>query len=159
MTPPDSGKWCKDCLSVAEGSDADPTAWAKNRRPTPWPGPRCTTHHRLRRKTASAGRHGVYVFKTYGITADQYWLLYEAQGGRCAICQRASGKARRLSVDHDHKTLLVRGLLCKPCNRDVLGHLRDSVMALARAIRYLLAPPAFRTIGRIKAPTPEEEDE
>lgn len=30
----------------------------------------------------------------------------------CAICQRATGKARRLAVDHNHDTGDVRGLLC-----------------------------------------------
>lgn len=36
----------------------------------------------------------------------------------------------------------MRGLLCKPCNRNVLGHLRDEVQALMRAIDYLTTPPA-----------------
>jgi hypothetical protein len=72
--------------------------------------------------------------------------LYEAQGGRCYICQRATGARRRLAVDHNHATGEVRGLLCKPCNRDVLGHLRDNTEALQRAIDYLTNPPARRVL-------------
>lgn len=145
---PDSGKWCKECKE--EG--------VTNRRPTPYPGPRCTTHHRTRRKALSSRAHGARVEKVYGITSEQYEALYEAQGGRCAICQRATGATKRLAVDHDHVTGFVRGLLCKPCNRDVLGHLRDSVMALIRAARYLLRPPAFAVIGKVRAPIEDEKE-
>lgn len=91
--------------------------------------------------------HGRWVLQTYGITSEQYWALYEAQGGVCAICQRAKGTARRkLSVDHNHKTGEVRGLLCGPCNRDVLGHLRDDPAALRRGADYLENPPARRVL-------------
>lgn len=100
--------------------------------------------------------------KTYGITAEQYWKLYEYQGRCCYICQRAKGTARkRLSVDHDHNTGLVRGLLCSPCNRNVVGHLRDDPEAFFRGGMYLRNPPAFRVIGQVIAPielvTPREE--
>nr|WP_279494490.1 endonuclease VII domain-containing protein [Actinocrispum wychmicini] len=84
---------------------------------------------------------------TYGITAEQYAALYTLQGGRCAICRRATGRGKRLAVDHNHATGEVRGLLCKPCNRDVLGHLRDDVSAFERAIAYLTDPPALRMLN------------
>ena len=45
------------------------------------------------------------LFQKYGITGEQYDAMLEAQGGRCAICQRppAIGKRiGRLVVDHDH---------------------------------------------------------
>ncbi|WP_237075950.1 endonuclease VII domain-containing protein [Mycobacteroides abscessus] len=91
--------------------------------------------------------------KTYGITAEQYWAIYEYQGGCCWICRRAKGTgSKRLSVDHDHKTGYVRGLLCSPCNRGVLGHLRDDRRALFHGIQYLNDPPAFDVIGKVVAP-------
>ena len=139
----DSGKRCKDC--IAEG------ATTGHRRPTPYPGPRCKTHDLKVRGERSARQHGQYVEKVYGITGEQYWALHEAQGGRCYICQRASGKTRRLAVDHDHASGYVRGLLCKPCNRDVIGHLRDSPAALRRGAEYLENPPAFAVIGKVRA--------
>lgn len=117
-----------------------------------YPGPRCYTHHRLRKKQQSEARHGAHIEATYGITAEEYDAIYKAQGGVCAICRRASGKRRRLAVDHDHATGYVRGLLCKTCNRNVLGHLRDDPEALNRAIGYLNHPPAFDVIGKRKAP-------
>lgn len=90
---------------------------------------------------------------TYGITAEQYWQIYEFQGGCCYICQRAKGTGRkRLSVDHCHETGLVRGLLCHPCNRDVLGHLRDEKDAFLRGWHYLDTPPAQLAGVRVVAP-------
>ena len=92
------------------------------------------------KKERSSNAHAKALESRYGITRTDYWDIYAFQGERCAICQRATGKTRRLSVDHDHKTGLVRGLLCRPCN-NYLGHLRDSPEAIARALDYLLNPP------------------
>jgi len=79
---------------------------------------------------------------TYGLAEGDYERLYEHQGRRCFICQRATGASRRLSVDHDHKTGEVRGLLCRPCN-DVLGHARDNRDFFLRAVKYLDTPPSW----------------
>jgi hypothetical protein len=62
----------------------------------------------------------------YNITIDQYNALNEQQHGLCAICgQPPRGKMKRLSVDHDHITGKVRGLLCITCNR-VLGYIENA---------------------------------
>jgi len=39
-------------------------------------------------------------------------ILADWQGGRCAVCGRASD----LVLDHDHASGLVRGWLCRSCN-------------------------------------------
>jgi hypothetical protein len=126
---------CKDCDGGA--------------RPAPHPGPRCATHHREAKKASRRLAHGRWILKTYGITSEQYEALYEAQGGSCYICQRASGKTKRLAVDHDHRSGFVRGLLCSTCNK-FLGHLRDDHWAGRRVGTYLFRPPAFRVIGEVK---------
>ncbi len=82
-----------------------------------------------------------YLRNTYGITADDYDRLFTEQGGRCAICLQAEtnmlrGTVRRLSVDHDHKTGAVRGLLCSRCNRGI-GLLRDDPAITEAATVYL----------------------
>lgn len=41
-----------------------------------------------------------------------------------------------LSIDHDHETGKVRGLLCNNCNR-AIGLLGDSVSTLLDAVEYL----------------------
>ncbi len=76
------------------------------------------------------------VIKTYGLELGDYDRLYQGQGGVCAICRRATGKTKRLAVDHDHDTGLVRGLLCGPCNK-LVGYFRNSPEAFLRAAEYL----------------------
>jgi len=77
--------------------------------------------------------------KKFGLTLGQYDILFESQGGRCAICQRRQSEFKiRLAVDHDHATGRVRGLLCADCNR-VLGMMEDSTDRLQNAVDYLEA--------------------
>jgi hypothetical protein len=91
--------------------------------------------------------------RTYGITLDQYDLMLAAQGGRCAICPRpAESMNTRLHVDHDHKTGLIRGLLCWWCNRKTLPGVKDDPERAGAAADYLLDPPAERVIGLVVAP-------
>jgi len=62
----------------------------------------------------------------YNITPDDYERMVKEQNGLCAICKNPPrGKTKRLSVDHDHETGKVRGLLCVPCNR-ALGYLENN---------------------------------
>jgi len=74
----------------------------------------------------------------YGIDVDGYEKMLERQGQVCAICrQPPKGKrVERLSVDHDHETRKVRGLLCRRCNA-ALGLCHDSIEWLQKAISYL----------------------
>lgn len=126
---------CKSCGSTSRALKA--------------PGPRCATCLRGLKKAQKRAAHGRWILKTYGLTLEQYEALYEAQGGVCWICRRATGRTRRLAVDHDHKTGYVRGLLCKPCN-SVLAHIRDDYDTAWRISSYLFDPPAFHEIGKVK---------
>lgn len=129
---------CKDC--VRDG--------IKTIRKAPHPGPRCASHHRARKSDTQTAAWERRLINTYGITAEDYWRIYEFQGGCCYICRRAKGTGRkRLCVDHCHETGVVRGLLCNPCNKSVLGHLRDDYEALLRGVDYLNNPPAVLAIG------------
>lgn len=73
--------------------------------------------------------------KLYGMPAAEQEAMLERQGGRCALCGDPPGR-RRLSVDHDHATGLVRGMLCHRCNT-ALGNLKDSPELCERAAAYL----------------------
>ena len=73
--------------------------------------------------------------KRYGITEEQYDLLFLKQDGCCAICKQRFSK--RLDVDHCHSTNIVRGLLCNNCNRG-LGHFKDNPIYLQEAVQYLI---------------------
>lgn len=102
----------------------------------------------------------------YGISIEDFNKLYEAQGGKCAICgkelgaykplESGFGKGSRIEVDHDHKIknkrLSVRGLLCggrwAGCNRRI-GRL-DKIDWLKQVVAYLENPPAKKAlIGKI----------
>jgi len=79
--------------------------------------------------------------KKYGIDLEQFTELLEKQDYKCAICnQRIIGNGGRKDnlacVDHCHKTGLIRGILCKPCNF-TLGNAKDSPHILRRAAEYL----------------------
>lgn len=77
----------------------------------------------------------------YGLSASEYQILVDEQNNRCAICSRPEsatrrGKVRTLCVDHNHKTRVIRGLLCNRCNT-ALGLVNDSSTTLKRAAEYL----------------------
>ncbi|SRR5881394_1007110 len=74
----------------------------------------------------------------YGITMDDYSRMFEEQEGLCKICRCRQPNARfkYLSVDHDHETGRVRGLLCMNCNRG-LGLFDHDPILLEKAIDYL----------------------
>ena len=81
--------------------------------------------------------------KRYGITAADFQRMWDAQGGKCAVCQvafpplaRGDMSKDRAVVDHDHATGAVRGLLHHNCNK-ALGMLGDNIGSLEGAIRYL----------------------
>jgi hypothetical protein len=71
-----------------------------------------------------------------------YDRILEAQNGVCGICGAPPGK-RRLHLDHDHKTLEIRGILCFPCNSLLRG--RVTLQWLENAIRYMSNPPERST--------------
>lgn len=73
--------------------------------------------------------------KAYGLSIDDYEKLILEQNGVCAICSRLPN-GRNLSVDHNHVTGKIRGLLCLPCNT-MLGMANDSIDILIKAIEYL----------------------
>ncbi|WP_344024073.1 endonuclease VII domain-containing protein [Streptomyces luteireticuli] len=97
-----------------------------------------------RKKTRSQTAHEARVQRIYGLEPGEYEQLLEAQGG-CAIC--GGTRRQRLSVDHCHRTGVVRGLLCRMCNGRLLTAARDNPEVLRAAARYLEDPPALRHLG------------
>jgi hypothetical protein len=98
-----------------------------------------------RKRGRSRASHENRVMATYGLGKGEYEALFSAQGGACAICQ--GRRRQRLSVDHCHKTGIVRGLLCRMCNSRLLTAARDRPEVLRAAADYLVSPPAVKHIG------------
>ncbi len=93
-----------------------------------------------KRKREYARKHKVLGRKNalknnYDITLADYDRMFEEQDGNCAICGLPE-LMRRLSVDHDHTTGEVRGLLCSKCNF-MLGNANDDLVILEKAVSYL----------------------
>lgn len=142
-------KPCKDCVAVGLATKRPTVAGV--------PGPRCATHARAWKRRNGERAHTRYIEATYTITAEQYWKIYWVQGGRCPLCLYATGKAKRLAVDHDHELakkhdhpndqgccLCIRGLLCGRCNRYGVPL---NLAAALRAVDYLTDPPARRILA------------
>lgn len=98
--------------------------------------------HYLRYKERRVGKDWAYSIKAkYGLTVEQYENILAAQGYKCAICQRDTSQIykskSRLSVDHDHITGAVRGILCTGCNGRLLPSIGESAETAARLFFYL----------------------
>ena len=72
----------------------------------------------------------------YGINRLEYDEMLLSQDGICLICGKSCPTYRSLSVDHDHETGRIRGLLCDLCNKG-LGQFKDDPKLLIRAAQYL----------------------
>lgn len=88
--------------------------------------------------------------KNFNIGVAEYDAMFAAQNGVCDICKKPEtavirGKVIYLSVDHDHETNAIRGLLCGHCNH-AIGKFDDDVDLLLSAAAYLrkhAAPAPF----------------
>jgi Recombination endonuclease VII len=80
--------------------------------------------------------------KHCGLSPEEYSKFVADHGGVCEICKRPettlgkTGRIRALSIDHDHLTGALRGLLCHKCNL-ALGALEDNPEAVVSMLRYL----------------------
>jgi ribosomal protein L37E len=79
----------------------------------------------------------------YGIRCGDYWRLFEAQEGRCALCGYEP-RRWRLVVHHDHQTGAVVALLHFPCNRVI-----DPLMWLLPRLVALMVDPPGRELGLV----------
>jgi hypothetical protein len=70
-----------------------------------------------------------------GVTPEMFEQMLHEQKGVCAACGKEQ-EGQRLSIDHDHVTGQVRGLLCYGCNI-ALGHLRDNPEHVLGLFHYI----------------------
>ena len=75
--------------------------------------------------------------KLYGISLDEYNEMFIKQNGCCAICGRHQNELnRKLFVDHNHNSGVIRSLLCHKCNI-VLGLVNENIDVLEKMIIYI----------------------
>lgn len=132
--------WCTECaaLFTAKRSDAKfCTECRADRKRAQW--------HKWRDKPGNKEKIAEYskaheaqtnyrkawrIKKLYGVSLEEYdALLADAV---CGICDTAED----LCLDHCHATGVIRGVLCRGCNRS-LGQLGDTAEAIKRVMDYL----------------------
>lgn len=77
--------------------------------------------------------------RKFGLTLEDYQLLFHKQDGKCAICRKPEQSNKKyLCIDHIHGTnpKQIRGLLCHKCNVSI-GLADDSIYRLKQMISYL----------------------
>lgn len=81
--------------------------------------------------------------KKFNIGKVEYDTILNKQNGCCAICgeredivNKFNHKKISLSIDHDHVSGAIRGLLCGKCNK-ALGLFKDDIDLMLKAIGYL----------------------
>lgn len=72
----------------------------------------------------------------YGVSKEQYLTMLESQNLCCKICRKPFVSRRLTFLDHNHKTMKARAILCVNCN-SLLGHSKESILILKRAIWYI----------------------
>ena len=127
---PKPRRWrCKKCGKL-NAADAAKCAERSCRRVKP----------RKRRRPTRAAEHR----KLLADHRHLYAELLRIQDGHCALCPAEPKPGRKLDLDHDHKEMVIRGLLCVRCNRQLRSWLTPEW--LEAAAKYLRNPPANQLV-------------
>lgn len=142
------GRWCRECQNehrrnkragIAPKRVTDVCLWCgkdirHKRAHAKW----CSSSCEMRAfRDANPGRQREYWIRSnYGIEPSAFDSMVDAQGGRCAICDK---QPERWNIDHCHDTGAVRGLLCPQCNMG-LGLMGDDPRVMRAAAEYLERP-------------------
>lgn len=108
---------------------------------------RLAAYHRWYEKNGKKynceSKHRINLKHKYGLTFEEFDEKLIEQNFVCAICGCAetainnnANSVKRLSVDHNHSTGKVRGLLCSRCNSG-LGLFQESPELLEAATKYI----------------------
>ena len=92
-----------------------------------------------------AGR-AAWIMKVYGITLEEWDIIWEFQGGKCPITGRVPREGETFHLDHEHGGA-VRGIVSPYANTRLIGRLKDHETA-QRLADYLKSPPATTALGR-----------
>ena len=80
-----------------------------------------------------------YLQSKYGMSLKQYNAQLKAQKNSCAMCgKHKSNYTKSLSVDHNHKSGLTRGIVCYYCNKFRIGRhdLKSALLLYEYMMKY-----------------------
>lgn len=107
---------CKKCGESKEISQFNTHNW-RGKIGWRWECKPCENVRKVAFRAKHPERQKAYLRKSrYGITQQQYDEMVMIQCGTCALCAEIPASGKPLVVDHNHKTGVVRELLCQPCN-------------------------------------------
>lgn len=87
----------------------------------------------------------------WGLPEGTGTAVIEFQEGLCAVCQKSTEEnGQQFDYDHDHETKIFRGLLCRRCNRTIVGIIENNYELVQRALMYLEKPPAQQLFPGLK---------
>lgn len=79
-----------------------------------------------------------HLMRTYGLSVEDYNRIFDEQNGRCKICGRHQTNFKNaLHVDHNHKNMVIRGLLCYRCNH-ILGSFKENPLIFIKMAKYVV---------------------
>jgi len=134
-SPMPSGKRCSKCKQVKLPDDfSGKSSWCKA----------CARDYRRANYSHDYAKSRNQNLRTnYGISQEEYDLMFFQQGGVCAICHQPettidgyTGKPKALAVDHNHETGEMRELLCQACNH-LLGWIEKDPQRVRLVMKYL----------------------
>lgn len=83
-------------------------------------------------------------FLTKNVTQKEWEKILNTQESKCALCERPA-----TDLDHDHKTLIIRGALCGGCNQAL--NRQEDPKWVARASQYLTRDTGHRVLEHAQA--------
>lgn len=94
--------------------------------------------HRRQSESYQSKKRIARLASLYDISKEHAKDLYERSHGMCEVCGDiwdSSKHKHSFSVDHNHFTGEVRGILCHHCNT-ALGHLKENTNIMLSLIEY-----------------------
>ncbi len=88
-------------------------------------------------------QRAAHIYRTYGISWEEYLVLFARQNGECSICKvslsthiQPDNRHEIAHIDHCHETGKIRGLLCNKCN-SAIGYFNESALLCKLGAEYL----------------------
>ena len=114
---------CRDCEHKAQSN------WRKSNRI------KLSIYSKTWREANKEKRRDHLLKNLYNTSTEKINKLLREQDYKCAICKTATPKGAGWHIDHDHRTMKVRGILCISCNTQL--PIVEDKDKLTAALKYL----------------------